>query len=91
MSDDATGDLDFKEIAEKINKRTKPAACPFCRCNIWYILNEIGSNKGISGMVVATNWQGLPAYTLFCQNCGFVRQHLKQIIDGEARPSGEAT
>ncbi len=90
MSGDAANGAELnKKIFDKINGYTKSHACPFCQNEKWYILNKIADNKGISGMVVATSWQGIVAYTLFCQNCGFVRQHVKEIIDGEVRPTEE--
>jgi C4-type Zn-finger protein len=92
MSGDPADEAEFnKTIFEKISKYTKSRACPFCQNDKWYILNKIKDYKDISGMVVATNWNGVAAYTFFCTNCGFVRQHVKEIIDGEVRPPGETT
>ncbi len=88
MSDDATGDLDFNEITDKIKKHAKFEVCPFCQNKNWYILGGTGIDKGISRITITLS-QFVSAYTLCCQSCGFVRQHVKEIIDGEIRPTEE--
>ena len=45
MSDDATGDLDFNEITDKIKKHAKFEVCPFCQNKNWYILGGTGIDK----------------------------------------------
>jgi len=88
MSDEP--DIESPEaVDERINLRINHNKCPFCGTDDWYIMSQNIRSKNIVGMVLAINWVGVAAYTLFCQKCGYVRQHVKSIVDGLVSPTEE--
>ena len=94
MSDDLRTCPDLNADAVEIKRRiahwTKWNACPFCDTQDWFVLNRGADGESVVGAVVTTITDAgkVPAYTLFCGNCGFVRQHVASIVDGETRLKG---
>ena len=56
--------------------------CPMCRNEDWFLL---AAGARLSTITQAGH-MGHDAFTLACTQCGFVRQHVKQILAGTAEP-----
>ena len=69
-------------IEAKIKPRLRRVICPYCDNTVWFVLD--GS---MTPSAVLLTPRPLRAYSLACTNCGFVRQHIRAIVDGEV--SGE--
>jgi C4-type Zn-finger protein len=78
------------EVEKRIGNRTKRNTCPFCDTEKWFVLNQDTKGGPIVGAVMTTVLHAgtVPAYTLFCANCGFTRQHVVSIVAGETRVEG---
>lgn len=68
-----------KAVGEKLAARAPNVICPFCSNRVWYVLHE----KQVFPVVILPNLNNYATYTVACTNCGFVRQHLRPIIEGE--------
>jgi hypothetical protein len=62
----------------------------FCDTEKWFVLNQDSKGGPIVGAIMTTILDAgtVPAYTLSCANCGFTRQHVVSIVDGETRING---
>ena len=92
MNDTSKAGRDAEMIAEDVEKRvsrwTKREICPFCDSKTWYVLTGSADGTHAGGAVISMSSAKFPAHTLFCANCGFVRQHLISIVDGQFRIAG---
>ena len=91
MSDDNTFAADKQinddfaaNVTQKLRDKVVSEACPFCRNLNWYLMDRVGttSTLGFSGDQTAAT------YTFACTHCGFVRQHIRLVVDGKI--AGEA-
>lgn len=71
-------------VTQKLRERVISEACPFCRNLNWYLMDRVGTTS-ILGF---TGDQTAATYTFACTNCGFVRQHIRLVVDGKI--TGEA-
>jgi hypothetical protein len=70
-------------ISEKLKSKTRKEACPFCTNINWFII-ERNSKLLFTVYIDQSGFQHSGGvYILACTNCGFVRQHLRMILDGE--------
>jgi transcription elongation factor Elf1 len=90
MSDDPHRSAN--DVEKRIARWTKRNSCPFCDTQEWFVLSNDSGGEPIVGAVLTTNVLAgnVPAYTLFCGNCGFVRQHVVPIVDGDVRLGGSS-
>lgn len=85
MSDKQISDLDIqdenmlKEVAKKLDSKTKREVCPYCDNKMWFLLNKTDQHP----VLMLKNFGNFPTYSLACTNCGFIRQHLSIVVDGE--------
>jgi len=78
-NDEAAKAAEFtKGIYEKLLQLGASERCPICGNLNWYVVD----NPGMGGLVVLTDNRSIPAYTLMCDRCGFVRQHGRTVVDG---------
>lgn len=73
------------EIEKQVNLRTKRNTCPFCDNKDWYVLANLPGQPFTTGVILSSGTGPVPAHTLFCTNCGFVRQHVTAIASGKLR------
>lgn len=83
--DKALIDASDVELVDKASKHG--GQCQVCGSSEWYVIQNphmktvamipMGSEDG-----EALFAGGVPAVTLTCQRCGFVRQHVKSLFDG---------
>ena len=66
-------------VTQKLRDRVVSEACPFCKNLNWFLMDRAEMTSILSSVGV----RGLVTYTLVCTNCGFVRQHVRSIINGE--------
>lgn len=74
-----TGDNFVIRITRKLQSRIISEACPFCNNINWFLIDR----ETMAGILEFTENRKLTTYTLACTNCGFVRQHLRAVVDGE--------
>ncbi len=67
------------DISQKMSAKAPQSICPFCNNTKWFI---VGGEPGAS-MLMFANRTGLATYSFSCTNCGFVRQHLQHVVNGE--------
>lgn len=81
MNDEQRTELSDKDkaIAERIALKAPNDVCPFCFNKRWFFLQE----NGLYPSIMLSNSNRYPTYSLACTNCGFVRQHIQLIVDGE--------
>jgi hypothetical protein len=71
----------LKAIGEKITAKAPNLACPFCTNTKWFVLRD----KDKFPVVILDNLTNFATYTFACTNCGFVRQHVRSVVDGEVQ------
>ena len=64
--------------------------CPICRHPKWLL--HSGVDRGVDVFRVPRQVDyvvsNLQVYVLICENCGFVRQHVRDLVDGAIDPPG---
>ncbi|MFT8686576.1 MAG: hypothetical protein ABF714_03735 [Novacetimonas hansenii] len=68
-----------KFFEEKIN--TNDYHCPFCGGEKWYLLDTNEEKTGILNSKMFLNL----CYTVSCASCGFVRMHLRSVVDRQIK------
>ena len=71
------------EIENSVAQRIKHNSCPFCENQKWYVVTSDEMKPPLSGVVMTNGHGTIPAYTFICGNCGFVRQHVSSVVDGQ--------
>jgi predicted RNA-binding Zn-ribbon protein involved in translation (DUF1610 family) len=69
------------DIYARVLSRNATEVCPFCGNRDWFVVDQPDM---ATGLVVSPNGARIPTYTLICDNCGFVRQHFRSVVDGSA-------
>jgi hypothetical protein len=82
MSD---ADPQTKLVWERLAAKGAGGPCQACGANRWGVFRN---PNGALTVTVAAGTE-FPAYTVACLNCGFVRWHIAELLDGRARPEGE--
>lgn len=77
---------DARVIGDKIKARGAGTTCPFCGNTNWFVLDYGGHSTALKFLETP---HSLPVYTLSCVKCGYIRQHLRQIVDGEVGDESE--
>lgn len=72
-----------KTVGEKVSARAPDALCPFCRNKKWYVIGD----KELFPVIMLEDLRNFSTYTFACTNCGFIRQHLRDVVEGKI--SGE--
>jgi C4-type Zn-finger protein len=76
MSD--TGKL-ADSVDAKLRQKGAKHECPICTNKTWYL---IGNEARSTIIPFVSALDSIETYTFACQRCGFVRQHLKVVVDG---------
>jgi hypothetical protein len=62
--------------------------CPICRSAKWLL--HSGVDRGVDVFRVPRQvdyvLSNLQVYVMICENCGFVRQHVRDLVDGTMNP-----
>jgi len=69
------------EVVRRVRAKIAHEQCPMCNHKNWYLFNEPGTET--TGSIVAASGEKINAYTFLCAHCGFVRQHVASIVDGD--------
>ncbi len=79
-STEAQADALAAHVIERFRVKVRDGRCPFCSTDRWGLLDRPAqANRLIlSGTDGRTEWD---TYTLCCRTCGFVRQHIREILD----------
>ena len=82
---DQTEPLPPERLIEFFKTKNINGLCPICSTNKWGVV--AGQEKGITPFIPAKRLlNGWDVYALACMNCGFIRQHLKILVDGTWTP-----
>jgi predicted RNA-binding Zn-ribbon protein involved in translation (DUF1610 family) len=65
-------------IYDRIRRNSSKEHCPFCGDRDWFVLDVPGDET----VAVVSRRGEVPTYTLICENCGFLRQHARDVVDG---------
>ena len=57
--------------------------CPICANRSWWHMTSAHEKRTFLATGMA-----LDVYSLACTNCGFLREHVAEIVDGKVRPRG---
>ena len=62
--------------------------CPICRCAKWLLHSGIGRGVDVFRVPRQVDYvvSNLQVYVMICENCGFVRQHVRDLVDGTMNP-----
>jgi len=73
--------IDLKGLSKLENSGFKE--CPVCGCNAWFVLQAPGmvSTALPHAIDSKTIPQGYPLVSLACQRCGFLKMHVKLLLD----------
>lgn len=74
-----TNDDFVASVIQKLRDKVVSKACPFCQNLNWYLMDRVGAIN----ILGVPEYQNTATYILACTNCGFVRQHVKTIVDGK--------
>jgi hypothetical protein len=85
VSDKRGQDYDLERVRRYFNETGIGQECPFCHANEWVVV----TGKGLEPAVILLSPAGdmhirpvhVSTYCMYCKNCGFVRQHLRSVID----------
>lgn len=75
-----------EEILSKFRSKQALKDCPVCGYKDWWVMDVPGETT----ILAFLNNGRIPTYTLACQNCGFMQQHVRDIIDGTVLPAPKA-
>ena len=64
---------------------TADPACPICANRAWWHMTSTRQKRMFLASGIA-----LEVYALACTTCGFLREHVAEIVDGKVRPQGAA-
>lgn len=67
------------EMRRAVAAKVPVAVCPFCRNVRWFSVQLLGE----APVAMLGRRAGMPSYTFVCTNCGFIRQHLRAVVDGD--------
>ena len=74
--------------SERLHKKIVAVApnetCPFCENTYWYNLDEPDQESRLEFKDTY-----ISTYALACSNCGFVRQHVRAVIDEGGKKKGQ--
>jgi predicted RNA-binding Zn-ribbon protein involved in translation (DUF1610 family) len=75
---------DMNKLADTLDAKLKQKGgkheCPVCANTTWYLL---GHRTRPTIIASVSPLDHIETYTFACQNCGFVRQHVQVILDGD--------
>jgi len=76
------------EILEEFfaRKNVPDRPCPICEVDDWGVCESGTSDLSLIGVARDTPTKNPPPtmrlYVMVCQNCGFVRQHARRLVEG---------
>jgi C4-type Zn-finger protein len=73
---------DAEEILVKFRLKGALRDCPACGYKDWWVMDLPGQTTVIHYI----NFGRIPTYTLACQNCGYIQQHVRDIIEDKIKP-----
>jgi C4-type Zn-finger protein len=75
---------DMRKLADSVDAKLRQKGakyeCPICTNATWYL---IGNQARPTIVPFATPLDSIETYTFACQNCGFIRQHVQVVVDGD--------
>lgn len=80
----STFGLDTDRLAEIFKETIKHPQCPFCESEDWALPLPPGSIGVALPWAVGQEYAmvGMQTVMLYCKNCGFVRMHALEALDG---------
>lgn len=79
-----------EQAIEFFRRRGADGPCPICRHPKWLL--HSGVDRGVDVFRVPRQVDyvvsNLQVYVMICENCGFVRQHVRDLVDGAVDPPG---
>ena len=73
---------EIEVIISRVDRKTRgKEICVYCGNLNWFILDQ----QSGSSVIPLSNGRTVAIYSLGCTNCGFVRQHLRGVIDDEVK------
>ncbi len=79
-----------EQAIEFFRRKGADGPCPICRHPKWLL--HSGVDRGVDVFRVPRQVDyvvsNLQVYVLICENCGFVRQHVRDLVDGAIDPPG---
>lgn len=79
MTEDEESNARLEAIGKRLFLKAPILGCPFCKNVKWFFLSE----KDKFPVIMLPDLNNYATYSLACTNCGFVRQHVSEIMDGE--------
>ena len=83
MTDDESPDGLIRRTNAFFAARGAARDCPVCGNLKWASVNSAGVTPMIPFSEHGVHTSEFAAYILVCTNCGFVRAHLKDVVDGK--------
>jgi hypothetical protein len=68
-------------VRHRINVANADAKCPICGVNTWMLLD----GGDLHTAVFTVTLRSFSTYSLACGHCGFVRQHIREILDADQK------
>ena len=79
-----------EQAIEFFRRKGADGPCPICRHPKWLL--HSGVDRGVDVFRVPRQVDyvvsNLQVYVMICENCGFVRQHVRDLVDGAIDPPG---
>ena len=79
-----------EQAIEFFRRKGADGPCPICRHPKWLL--HSGVDRGVDVFRVPRQvdyvLSNLQVYVMICENCGFVRQHVRDLVDGAIDPPG---
>ena len=81
-----------EQAVEFFRRKGADGPCPICRSAKWLLHSGVDSGAGGGVDVFRVPRQmdyvvsNLQVYVMICENCGFVRQHVRDLVDGTMNP-----
>ena len=86
MSDEAP--VTAAQAVEFFRRKGADGPCPICNGAKWLL--HSGVDRGVDVFRVPRQVDyvvsNLQVYVMICENCGFVRQHVRDLVDGTMNP-----
>jgi hypothetical protein len=93
VSGEKSGGYDLERVRRYYNETGFDYACPVCHAGKWIVINGKSLEPAVILLSPAGDMRGsrpahVSTYCMHCENCGFVRQHVRSVIDEylEAHP-----
>jgi len=86
VSDERSGDYDLDRVRRYFGETGFEYDCPVCHAEKWIVINGKNVEPAVILLSPAGDLRGsrparVSTYSMYCDNCGFVRQHVRSVID----------